>query len=97
MNIETIKILAALFSILGSSLLAIRVVGILSALSLVANCHETNIDNLFARGDGTTYHLGNSTKHVEKAKKKGLLIFGFICIILSAVLQLVALVMANRE
>lgn len=46
MNIEVIKILAAIFSIVGSGILAFRVTGILTALSFVVDAHEANIQQL---------------------------------------------------
>ena len=95
MTIETIKILGAISSIIGSVILACRVTGILSALSLVANCHEVNIQQLMPNHTGDVHNLGNSTAHVEKAQKKALLITGFVFLIASGVLQLIALVLAN--
>lgn len=95
MTIETIKILAAVSSIIASGILAYRVTGILSALSLVASCHEMNIQQLMPTHQGDIHNLGNSTEHVEKAQKKGLLITGFVFLIASGVLQLIALLMAN--
>jgi len=95
MSIESIKIIAAVLSIVGSGILAFRVTGILSALSLVADAHELNIQQLMPTHKGDIYNLGNSPAHVEKAKRKGLLITGFAFIILSGVLQLIALVMSN--
>ena len=96
MTIETIKIIAAIFSIIGSGLLAFRVTGILSALSLVSNAHEINIQQLMPdKQTINIYNLDNSTAHVEKAQKKGLLIAGFVFVVLSGVLQLVALLMSN--
>lgn len=95
MTVETIKILAAISSIIGSVILAYRVTGILSALSLVANCHEVNIQQLMPNHRGDIHILGNSPALVEKAQKKALLITGFAFLIASGVLQLVALVVAN--
>jgi hypothetical protein len=95
MSIENIKILAALSSIIGSAILAYRVTGILSALSLVANCHEVNIQQLMPSHRGDIHNLGNSTTHVEKAQKKFLLTTGFLFIIASGVLQLIALVLPS--
>jgi len=95
MSIESIKIIAAILSIAGSGILAFRVTGILSALSLVARAHEINIQQLMPNHQGNIVNLGNSTAHVEKAEKNGLLITGFVLFILSGVLQLIALVMAN--
>lgn len=93
MTIEQIKIIAAIFSIVGSGILAFRVTGILSALSLVAKVHEINIQQLMPDNQAcNVYNLDNSTAHVEKAQKKGLLITGFVCIVLSGVLQLIALI-----
>ena len=96
MDIESIKIIAAILSIVGSGILAYRVTGILSALSLVANVHEINIQQLVPSQKGDIYNLGNSTAHVEKAQKTKLLILGFVLIIMSGGLQLVALLMANH-
>jgi hypothetical protein len=95
MIIENIKIIAAISSIVGSGILAYRVTGILSALSLVANVHEVNIQQLMPDQKGEIYNLGNSTAHIEKAQKTKLLALGFFLIILSGVLQLVALLMSN--
>ncbi|WMS89029.1 hypothetical protein [Pleionea litopenaei] len=95
MTVESIKIIAAIMGIIGSGILAYRVTGILSALSLVAGCHEVNIQQLMPNHQGNIHHLGNSTAHVEAAQKKGLLITGFVFFILAFALQLVALVMAN--
>ena len=95
MSIESIKIIAAILSIVGSGILAYRVTGILSALSLVANSHEINIQQLMPSHMSDIYNLGNSTEHVEKAQKTGLLILGFSLFILSGVLQLVALLLAT--
>lgn len=95
MSIESIKIIAAILGIAGSGILAFRVTGILSALSLVASAHEINIQQLMPNHQGDIVNLGNSTARVEKAKKTGLLITGFVLFILSGVLQLIALVMAN--
>ena len=95
MSIESIKIIAAIMGIRGSVILAYRVKGILSALSLVTGCHEVNIQQLMPNYQGDIHNLGNSTAHVEAAKKTGLLITGFVFFILAGVLQLVALVMAN--
>ncbi|MEQ9891405.1 hypothetical protein [Pectobacterium aroidearum] len=95
MTIETIKILATISSIVGSVILAYRVTGILSALTLVAHCHEVNIQQLMPTHKGHIHYLANATTHVEKAQKKALLITGFIFLIASGVLQLIALIMAN--
>lgn len=95
MSVETIKIIAAICSIVGSSILAYRVTGILSALSLVANCHEVNIQQLMPNKNGNIYNIVNSKVHIEKAQKKFLLITGFVLLIASGVLQFMALVAVN--
>lgn len=95
MAVETVKILAAIFSIIGSAILAYRVTGILSALSLAVNCHEVNIQQLMPNHQDDIYHLANSNKHVENAQKKGLLIIGFLFLIASGAFQLMALVLSN--
>ncbi|MFA5171650.1 MAG: hypothetical protein WC426_08780 [Sulfuriferula sp.] len=94
-TIDTIKVLAAICSIIGSAILAYRVTGILSALSLVANCHEVNIQQLIPKSKRDMHLMVNSPALVAKAQKKALLITGFIFLIASGVLQLIALVMAN--
>jgi hypothetical protein len=95
MSIESIKIIGAVCSVVGSGILAFRVTGILSALSIAANAHEINIQQLMPDHKGNIINLGNSTAHVERAQKKGLLIIGFVLIISSGVLQLIALVMSK--
>lgn len=95
MSIENLKVIAAICSIIGSGILAYRVTGILSALNLVAECHEVNIQQLMPTYRGNIHNLGNSTAHVEKAEKKRLLITGFTFFILSGVFQLIALLMEN--
>lgn len=95
MTIETIKILAAISSIIGSMILAYRVTGIIAALSLAINCHEENIKQLMPTNKGDVYYLANATTHVKNAQKKPLLITGFIFLIASGFLQFTALIMAN--
>lgn len=90
MDSSTIKILAALCSLAGSGLLAWRVKGILEALALAAKAHEINIQQLM-KPTGDIYNLANSTAHVEKAQKYGLLVLGFLLLFASAALQLAAL------
>ena len=95
MTVECIKITGTLISILGSIILAYRVTGILKALALVAGAHEVNIQQLMPGQTGNIYNLQGSTQHVEKASKKGLLLFGFFCYIISGILQLTALFMQS--
>lgn len=94
MDADTLKIGAAVLSLVGSALLAWRVKGILEALALVTLAHEANIQQLM-QPSGDIYNFGNSTKHVENARKFGLLILGFACLIISAGLQLVAFFVAS--
>jgi len=94
MSVESIRIIGSVLSIVGSGILAFRVTGILSALSVVANAHEINIQQLMPTHKSDIINLGNSTAHVEKAQKNGLLIVGFILIISSGALQLIALMMS---
>lgn len=95
MTIETIKILAAISSIIGSVILAYRVTGILAALTLTANCHEVNIEQLMPTNKGDIHYFANATTHVKKAQKKVLLITGFIFLIASGIFQFIALIMEN--
>jgi len=96
MEIESIKIIAAICAVLGSSILAFRVTGILKALALVGQAHEINIHQLM-NDDGVSkiVHLENTTAHVNRANKVGLLIAGFILTIVSGLLQVIALIMNN--
>lgn len=87
MDAGSLKMIAAVLSLVGASLLAWRVKGILEALSLVAKAHEYNIQQLM-RPSGDIVHVANSTAHVEKSKQYGMLVLGFTCMIASAVLQL---------
>ncbi len=96
MNIEEVKIIAAILSVIGSTLLAWRVIGILRALSIVANAHEFNIDQLMGQQTNPNpIYFTNSTEHVRNAQKKVLLIMGFVFVVFSAALQLVALSMVG--
>jgi hypothetical protein len=94
MNPATLKISAAVLSLIGSGLLAWRVKGILEALALVVKAHEVNIQQLM-RPSGDIYNLANSTEHVENAQQYGLLVLGFLCLIASAALQLISLLVAS--
>jgi hypothetical protein len=92
MDVESIRIISAIFSIIGSLLLAYRVTGILRALATVGNAHEGNIQNLANQNKNRVLvQLVNSTERVREAQKLPLLVVGFAFIILAAVLQLVAL------
>ena len=89
---DMLRITASVIGILGSILLAWRVSGILKALSLVANAHEVNIQQLMS-SNSTIYNFGNSTAHVKKAEGTGLLIAGFLCLAFSGALNVVALIL----
>ena len=97
MEIESIKIIAAICAVLGSSILAFRVTGILKALALVGQAHEINIHQLM-NDDGVSkiVHMANTTDHVDRANKAGLLIVGFLLTIASGLLQVAALFMSNE-
>ena len=88
-----LRIAASVISVAGSILLAWRVSRILEALTLVANAHEVNIQQLMPTITGNIYNFGNSTAHVDKAKGTGLLITGFLCLALSGVLNVAALLL----
>ena len=94
-TVEVIKISAAIFSILGSAILAYRVSGVLWALGRASEAHDLNITQLMLLKAGRDldqiYHLGNVSEIVEKAQKRLLIIVGFSLIILSALLQFWAL------
>jgi hypothetical protein len=94
--VESIKIISAILSIIGSGILAFRVTGILSALSFVAEVHEVNIQQLMPSSNANYLtNLENSTNHINKSNKKGLLITGFACLFLSGVFQCIAIILSN--
>ncbi len=86
MNI--LRFIGSIAGIIGSLLLAYRVMGILRALALVAETHEININQLFMPNIGQPlFNFRGSPKHVENSQKQILLFLGFALVILSAVLQ----------
>lgn len=96
--IETIKIISSISSILGASILAYRVTGILKSLSLVAHFHDDSIKKItsFVANPHQNIVIGvNSNQHVARAEKMPLLLIGFGLTILSGVLQLIALFINN--
>jgi len=97
MNVEHIRIGASVLGIVGSGILAYRVTGILTALSLVAKVHDHNIQQLMPSYQGHIVNFGNTTAHVDNAQKSGLLIAGFLLIIASGVLQFAALMMSKQN
>lgn len=78
-------------SVVGSILLAVRVKNFLSALSLIAQCHELTIQSMLSGGD--IYNLHGSDNNIEKAKKSGnwLIVVGFSLIALGGILNIIAL------
>lgn len=90
----TLKIISALSGLLGSLILAYRVIGLIKALALVVKVHEENINQLM-NDDGVSplVNFHSSTKHVEKAQKTHLLVLGFFLVILSAIIQLITLIL----
>ncbi|QIB34606.1 hypothetical protein [Ancylobacter pratisalsi] len=84
---NVIKALAAICSVIGSILLAIRVKGLLEALTFVAKMHESNIHEL-SSGNFTIVIARGSTQHIENARRAGLLMTGFVFLILSGLLNL---------
>ena len=94
MDADTLRIISTICSIVGSALLAIRVTGILSALSKVANAHEKNLQafkSIYEDSSRALIQLENSMALIDKAKKLPLLVAGFVLIIAAALLQLLAL------
>lgn len=91
---DNLKILAAISSIIGSIILAVRVRNILSALSFVAKMHESNINEIASRHQDIVIATG-ATNHVERAQGMALLIIGFLFLGLSGVLNLIALLLQN--
>jgi hypothetical protein len=90
---DTLRILAAISSVIGSGLLAWRVKRILDALALVASAHELNIQQLMPTHQGNIYNLGNSPQQVDRAKGTWLLVVGFLLLALSGALNFVALML----
>jgi hypothetical protein len=91
---DALRILAAISSVVGSGLLAWRVKRILDALALVADAHEVNIEQLMPNHTGDIYHLGNTPKHVKRAKGTWLLVVGFILLGASGALNFWALMIS---
>ena len=69
MTAEGLKITSAIFSMLGSILLAYRVTGILKALSVVAAAHEANLSQVMQNSKHRIY-WANATQHVKEIRKK---------------------------
>ena len=76
----------------GTLILAFRLKNIVSSISLVVHCHETNIQQLMSNNKAIV-HLRGSTDHVDEANKLGtkLLIFGFFLIIIGNLLTICSL------
>ncbi len=87
---NTLKALAAVLSIVGSGLLAWRVKRILEALTFVADMHERNITQIASNASQIVIAT-NANRHVERAKGTALLVFGFVCLLVSGALNLAAL------
>lgn len=88
---DTLKILAATCSVIGSGLLAWRVKGILDALRIIATAHEANIQQLMPGQTGDIVNFDNSTAHLERAQGTWLLALGFLLLGISGALNLWAL------
>lgn len=87
-----LKIISAICGLLGSLILAYRVIGLIKALALVVKVHEVNINQLMSNaGNSALVNFQNSTKHVENAQKTHLLFWGFSLVIISAIFQLITL------
>ena len=74
-------------NVLGSLLFTIRATKILGALSLVANAHELNIQQLMPNYRGHIVNLGNSTAHVGRARGVTLLVVGIVLVALGLLFQ----------
>ena len=79
-----IRTLGAVFSALGSLILAIRVANIVYAISSVLEMHDSNFKNIH---EPTPVIAINSSKWVKKAKGLRLLVLGFLFLIWGAVCQ----------
>lgn len=82
-----LKGIAAVSSVAGSVVLAIRVKGLLEALTFVAGMHEHNIQEL-ASSNRDIVLARNAPQQIESAKRTGLLMVGFGLLILSGALNL---------
>ena len=80
MNPDYLKFAGITLTTIGSLMFTIRATRILSALSLAADAHEHNINQLSPTHQGDIVILGNSTAHVRRAKGKALLITGIVLI-----------------
>lgn len=88
-----IKFVGIALNVVGSLLFTIRATKIIGALSLVAQAHELNIQQLMSQNHGNIVNLGNSTVHVNKAKGKTLLILGIFLVTIGLLLQGVSIYM----
>ena len=82
-----IKFIGIGLNVIGSLLFTIRATKIIGALSIVAQAHELNIQQLMPNHQENIVNLGNSTAHVDRAKGKKLLILGVILIVAGLFLQ----------
>lgn len=87
---EILKVAAPVCGVIGSSILAYRVTGILAALSKVVEFHEINTAQLL-NNRGNIVQFKNTTALVDDAQRKPLLYTGFVFFIMSAILQLASL------
>lgn len=92
--IESIKIAATIISLLGTSILALRVSGLLKSLALAAKAHEAAIlafSHSLNNPNKAIQIPVSSTEHVERANKISLLMLGFFLVIVSILLHGLAL------
>lgn len=94
--IDSIRIAATIISLIGTSILALRVSGLLKSLALATKAHEAAIlafsHSLNNPNQSVEIPIG-STDHVERANKTNLLMAGFFLVIVSILLHGLALYM----
>lgn len=91
---NSLRIAAAVCSVIGSVLLAWRVKGLLDALAFVAKAHEANIQQLMS-SSGDVFNFSGSPKHIQRATKYWLLLLGFGFLGLSGLLNIFAFTIAS--
>lgn len=94
MDIENYKIIAAIFGVIGSVILAYRNKKIQSAQTLVASAQDHNTRQMM-RNSGDIVIFGELEKYLKKSQEKGLLYTGYLFFILAILFYLYALFITN--
>jgi len=88
--IDSLRIVATIISLVGTSILALRVSGLLKSLALAAKAHEAAIlafSHSLNNPDKAVQIPIGATDHVESANKTNLLMLGFSLVSISILLH----------